>query len=267
MDPLPYFRSTADPDYWSNLWAAQSLENLLAVANVSPLTRFLERFLRPGMRALEGGCGLGQYVLYFSRKGVSISGIDYSSDAVSTHLSLYPDSDIHHGELEQLRFGDQSFDAYLSIGVIEHYEDRGTRILTEARRVLAEDGLVLLSTPYLNASRRLLRRRIERQQRMVSEAGGTFYQFAFDESTLDGILRAAGFEPVARAYYDAGRGLRDLSELLIAPPPRAAANRSGFSPRSYRARPRIVRAVMRSRPSLWLFAHMQIVCARKIRDQ
>jgi SAM-dependent methyltransferase len=262
--PLPYYRARPDDRFWSSHWQRQSFEDLLEVAAISPLTLFLERHLRPGERVLEAGCGLGQYVLYFRGRGVQMVGIDYSSEAVERHLAIYPDSELHVGDLQKLPFADEAFDAYVSLGVIEHYVDGGGSILSEARRVLRPEGRLLLSTPYLSLSRRFLRPLINRQQRALAEAGCDFYQYAFSEPMLDRVLEDAGFAVSERSYYDPGRGLRDLAALLRPTPKRNPASPSQAAQRRRRRRRgRLTRRLLDARPTLLALAHMQIVCARK----
>ena len=262
---LAYFRQRADEGFWSRQWAQTSLADLLAVAEVSAITRFLERHVQPGRRVVEGGCGLGQYVAYFQRQGVRIVGVDYSESALAAHRERFPESDLCRADLAELPFDDQSFDVYISLGVIEHYDDCGRAILAEAERVLAADGCLLLSTPYLNYSRRLLRSSIERRQAAIAHAGGDFYQYAFRERALDGILEEAGFSVRERSYYDPGRGLRDVRALR---PRRTCATRAGGGTPAVQGplpprRGRLAHSLLYSRPSLRTFAHMQIVSACK----
>jgi SAM-dependent methyltransferase len=258
---LAYFRATADAAFWSEHWSQESLDHLLTVAETSPLTQFLERRVRPGDRVLEGGCGLGQYVLYFARRGVRITGVDFSSEAVATHLQLHPESDVRVADLTDLPFEDGELDAYVSLGVIEHYHDGGAAILDEARRVLKSDGCLLLSVPYLNLSRRLFRRRIERRQAAVAGSGGDFYQYAFSEAALDDGLHGHGFAVVDRSYYDVGRGVRDMRSLLRSGSG-SSAKPTPTQQAAPRPRSRLQRALIGARPTLKTFAHMQIVCAR-----
>ena len=260
--PLAYFRERADAHFWSQRWEAESLDHLLAVAQTSELTRFLERFVRPGCRLLEGGCGLGQYVRYFGERGVAATGVDYSEAAIAAHRAAYPGSDVRTADLAELPFADGSFDVYLSLGVIEHYVDGGGAILAEAHRVLAPGGVLLLSTPYANRSRRLLRRRIEREERKRAGAGAPFYQYAFDEASLDVLLARAGFTVSERSYYDPGRGLRDLRALVA--PARSGSGGAPATPPRPRAHSPVKRALLYSRPVLRSLAHMQVVAARPV---
>jgi SAM-dependent methyltransferase len=261
-DALPYYRRTASPEYWSKQWHDETFEHLLAVARVSELTRFLERHVLPGARVLEAGCGLGQYVRLFADRGAIVTGVDFSASAIARHHDQFPDSNVLCADLTALPFADGSFDVYISLGVVEHDPGGGAKILAEARRVLAPDGTLLLSTPYLNAIRRALRRRIVEQQCAAVAAGAEFYQYAFDESALAELLARAGFIVGEQWYYDPGRGLRDLRALAHRSP--AAAPASSPSSRAPRPHRPLRKAILYARPTLKLLAHMQIVAARPV---
>jgi SAM-dependent methyltransferase len=258
-DALPYYRRRASPEYWSDQWHAETFVHLVAVARVSELTRFLERHVLPGARVLEAGCGLGQYVRHLADRGAVVTGVDFSASVIARHRAQFPDSDVLCSDLKALPFADRSFDAYISLGVVEHDPSGGAKILAEARRVIVPGATLLLSAPYLNASRRALRRWIVARQRAAVAAGAEFYQYAFDESALAELARA-GFIVSERWYYAPGRGLRDLRAL--AHRSAAASSPSLRAPRAHRP---LRKAILYARPTLKLLAHMQIVAARPCR--
>ena len=229
------------------------------MADASPLTRFLERHVRAADRVLEGGCGLGQYVLHFADRGVQITGIDFSEDAIATHLGLHPSSDMRVGDLTQLPFETGEFDAYISLGVIEHYHDGGTAILREARRVetgRAPDPVCAVS----ELPRGARSGGGSNEAEAIAESGGEFYQYAFSEQALDRVLGDHGFHTGDRSYYDVGRGVRDTRSLLRGDRERQH-DRAAAPPRAPSPRGRLKAALLDARPTLKTFAHMQIVCA------
>ena len=58
------------------------MEELLAVARRSPLTRLIEAHVPSQGIVLEAGCGLGQYVLHLRELGHRAVGADWSLDAL-----------------------------------------------------------------------------------------------------------------------------------------------------------------------------------------
>jgi SAM-dependent methyltransferase len=257
---IAYHRVPADEAFWEGHWSEESLEHLLGVAEQSPLTRHIESWIRPSDRVLEAGCGLGQYVAYLNGRGINITGVDWASSAIERHREAFPASDVRVADLADLPFSDASFDLYLSLGVIEHFEQGPWALLAEAARVLRPGGRAIFSTPYVNLSRRLTRRAIERRQSEATAQGAPFYQFAFDEGSLDELLQRAGFTVSDRRYYDVGRGVRDLRDLARPP---AAGGRSTNARRPLVARRSAVRSLLRTKPAVRAFAHMQIVVASR----
>lgn len=96
-----------------------------------------------------------------------------------------------------------------------HYAD-AERFLGECRRVLRDDGVLRLSTPNLDwvwtshYRRHLLPEQEVLACFMLNRAfRGWGHQFLYNEGTLAGVLRAAGFETVVRREY----GVSDYAEL------------------------------------------------------
>ncbi|WP_051694396.1 class I SAM-dependent methyltransferase [Desulfohalovibrio reitneri] len=87
-------------------------------------------------RVLDYGCGDQPYRPLVEGAGHSYLGCDLPGNPLAD-ISLGPEGGI--------QAGDGSFDALLSIQVLEHVEDVGA-YLSEAGRVLRKDGLMLLST-------------------------------------------------------------------------------------------------------------------------
>ncbi|MFN0154336.1 MAG: class I SAM-dependent methyltransferase [Gaiella sp.] len=259
---LAFYLQTADEGYWDELWAETSLERALDDARRSPVTDFLLSAVGAGDRVLEGGCGLGIYSELLAQAGADVVGIDFSRAAIDAQLRAFPDHDAREGRLEELPFADASFDAYVSLGVIEHDPEGSPAILAEARRILRPDGTLLLSVPYLNLSRRLLRARLSRWQEESVAEGATFYQYALDGRALDALLAASGFRVAARDYYHPGRGLRYAVSLVRNQRARTMQRSASSAARSPVAGQRAWRrAALRWPPTLRVFAHMQIVRA------
>lgn len=80
--PLAYYSRTADSDFWTEHWGTHSVEELLAEARRSPLTRLIEAHVPSQGIVLEAGCGLGQYVLHLRELGHRAVGADWSLDAL-----------------------------------------------------------------------------------------------------------------------------------------------------------------------------------------
>jgi ubiquinone/menaquinone biosynthesis C-methylase UbiE len=90
-------------------------------------------------RVLDAGCGEGVLVEEFHER-LQIEGVDAN----------YSSAHVRRGSLMALPYPDRSFDRVLCLDVLEHlpYADQ-PRALAELRRVVRDDGEVLLSLPNL----------------------------------------------------------------------------------------------------------------------
>ncbi|MEJ0053557.1 MAG: methyltransferase domain-containing protein [bacterium] len=106
--------------------------------------------LLEGLRVLDAGAGNGGIGIAFAKRGASVEGVDIENELVaiaraeaetsgsSAHFQFY--------EGRTLPFPDASFDAVLSVSVIEHVDDP-VRYLSEIRRVLKPGGVFYLAFP------------------------------------------------------------------------------------------------------------------------
>ena len=92
------------------------------------------RLASPGKVALDFGCGAKPYAELFTAHGVTYVGADLG---IAHDVQVRADG--------TLAAPDQSADLVVSFQVLEHVRDIDT-YLKEARRVLRDDGLLLLST-------------------------------------------------------------------------------------------------------------------------
>jgi len=98
-------------------------------------------------RVLDAGCGSGYGTGEFSC-AASVVAMDIAFDAVAHARKEFGRACVEflRGACESLPFADASFDLVVAFEVIEHLE-RWPQMLTEARRVLRDNGALLVSTP------------------------------------------------------------------------------------------------------------------------
>lgn len=101
-----------------------------------------------GDRVLDLGCGEGAFTAMLAQQGAQPTGAEVAEAALARARGAHPDLRFvlvpPHGPLP---FADASFDAVWASEVLEHVADTA-RWLSEARRVLAPGGRMLLTTPY-----------------------------------------------------------------------------------------------------------------------
>jgi len=115
--------------------------------------------IRPlaGKSALDIGCGAGLLCEPLARLGADVTGVDAAIDNVAAASAHAQGAglDIRYmaGEVASLDIG--TFDLVTSLEVVEHVADKAAFLKDVAER-LADDGLLVLSTPNRTAASRLL---------------------------------------------------------------------------------------------------------------
>jgi SAM-dependent methyltransferase len=104
--------------------------------------RFAADFARAGT-LLDLGCGTGYGTSELAAAAPRAVGLDRVAPAPRVRASR---ADFVRGDLEALPFPSDAFAIVTSFQVIEHLADPG-RYLAEIRRVLAPDGVALITTP------------------------------------------------------------------------------------------------------------------------
>lgn len=154
-----YFDSQPQIALWDDMWTVRTIEQELQACDLeTPARDLFLAYIPKGGRAIDGGCGFGKWVIYLKRLGYDIVGIDNNELAI-TKLKDYDKSlQVELGDILDIHYPDNSFDAYISMGVVEHFEDGPLPALKEAYRVLKPDGLIFVSVPTENTIRKLVRR-------------------------------------------------------------------------------------------------------------
>ncbi len=99
-------------------------------------------------RVLDVGCGAGYGTAELAQTAREATGIDVSAEAVEYAQEHYGRSNARYevGSATAMPFANASFDLVVAFEVIEHLEN-WQQLLTEARRVLAPGGQLVVSTP------------------------------------------------------------------------------------------------------------------------
>jgi SAM-dependent methyltransferase len=98
----------------------------------------------PGARILDAGCGSGRMLDELVRWG-SVSGVDREPAGVAAARSR-GHADVQLGDVQELPWGDATFDLVTCLDVIEHTPD-DQRTLAELRRVTRPGGHLLVTVP------------------------------------------------------------------------------------------------------------------------
>lgn len=155
-------------------------------------------------RVLEAGCGSGDYVVALAARGYDVEGIELAADLVELVHERHPDVPLGVGDALAIDRPDGHYDAYVSLGVVEHRREGPEPFLAEARRVLAPGGTLALTVPAFGPIRRL-RQRLTR--RASSDDGFPFFQYGFGADELVELVAAQGFDVIETRYLGTYRML------------------------------------------------------------
>lgn len=197
---IAYYRvdGASGSDLWDSHWSSGTFDDLerfyepyrRGYMEHGSLRRVLLRHLPKRGLILEGGCGMSQYVVALRARGYNCIGIDFAAKTVERVKSVLPDLPVEVGDVCYLSLEDESLDAYISLGVMEHFEDGPDSAVNEASRVLKRNAVFIVSVPHAFRWRRLN----SNPEGTPLPDNAAFYQYAFTPEEFKAILLKSGFE-------------------------------------------------------------------------
>jgi len=127
-------------------------QNLISAHQYLHLCNTLARYVGDGETVLDWGTGNGHFSYFLARSGHVTSGYGFGEipevcRGLQDEHYTYRRGDI--ADPVKIPYGDQSFDAVVSVGVLEHVRDSGgdeIESLKEICRLLKPGGVLLSST-------------------------------------------------------------------------------------------------------------------------
>jgi SAM-dependent methyltransferase len=118
-----------------------------------------------GTTLLDVGCGAGLALQIAQARGAKVTGLDAAAGLAALAKTRCPGADIRVGEIEELPFGDHSFDTVTGFNSFQYAADP-VHALSEAKRVTKPSGHVVVAVwgaaencelaPYIAALGKLL---------------------------------------------------------------------------------------------------------------
>ena len=199
----------ADSEFWDEHWDIDGFKQQVErAAGNRFIPRTTRMFLEKG-RILEGGCGTGEKVYCLYRNGYDAFGVDFAQRTVRRINSLFPQLSVVPGDVRALPFGDNSFDGYWSLGVIEHFKDGFEPVVSEMKRVLKPGGLVFLTFPYMSPLRKCKAWLRLYKKKPPTVPPDMFYQYIFNDESVNTRFAAYGFDLLYRKLLDGLKGFKD----------------------------------------------------------
>lgn len=113
--------------------------------------RYIEKYLRPGMRILEIGAATGRYSHTLARRGYTVDAVELVEHNIAifkTNIQPGENITITQGNAKELHmFGDSTFDLTLLLGPMYHLftVEEQHKALSEAIRVTRPGGVVMVA--------------------------------------------------------------------------------------------------------------------------
>lgn len=183
---------------WEDIWDSASVEQELQTetyARAQETLRQYTPYLPKDRLILEAGSGLSAALITLKHMGYHVTGLDYAENALRISRQYDASLVLAVGDVHALPYAENTFGAYLSFGVLEHFEAGMAKPLAEAFRVLDHGGILVLTIPYPNVINRFVAWRRKSQGVSVLN-DDEFFESTYTRARLETNVRNAGFEVV-----------------------------------------------------------------------
>jgi len=188
---------------WNQFWNGITPETEIQKWDFYGLREWITKYSPRDGKVVEAGCGLGRYVFYLSKMGITIEGVDFDS-ATIRYLNSWKtenklEGDFLTSDITKLPYPESSLSGYISLGVIEHFIEGPQRPLSEAYRVLRPGGVAIITTPSKSFSYYLQRIITEKSKSFVKKITNKnykprpFFQYFYSKNQLKKFVENTGF--------------------------------------------------------------------------
>lgn len=184
-------------DTHGQVWAGETVAENIQLCAVQTIEPILLELLPKQGRILEAGCGLGRWVFYLTARGYDVTGIDLAREAIDEAKSFDPSAPVLYDDITRIGSPDETFEAAISLGVVEHFEEGPETALSELRRVLKPRGLLFVSVPVQNFLRIVFSNPLKDAYRWYRRRKGmefAFEEYRYHRPFFTNLLRASGFD-------------------------------------------------------------------------
>ena len=196
MPFMLYRQSCHNDETLGQSWIGDDVGSNIELCEKQTISSVFLAGIPSGSKVLEAGCGLGRWVFFLRKHGIDASGIDLNHSAIAAAHAYDPAMPIEIGTVEQIAHPADTFDAVISLGVIEHFPSGPEQVIAEMRRVLRDDGILFLSIPPANLLRRCVVHPLISLKKLINSIRGKQYAFSeyrYTDAAVRNIIRRAGF--------------------------------------------------------------------------
>jgi len=208
------YKATSVREEWEGIWSERDVLSEVATSRKQfpEILSLILSLVDEDDRILEGGCGMGRYLIPLMTQGYEIHGVDYAGNALRDLKDHAPDARIFVGDVQFLPYPPDTFDVYLSLGVLEHVIAGPEIGLREAHRVLKDGGFLLITGPCIMTTLpyrifAVLSKRVPALERLLPDGIRTegspseFFEYHYTVSQMSDLVAKAGFEVVRRNHF------------------------------------------------------------------
>ena len=213
---LVYCSKESSSKYWDELWGKRDFNRVIKGKRNKIIIKMTRKYLKPGSRIIEGGCGMGDKVYSLQQAGFDAYGVDFAAETVGAIKKYAPELKVYENDVRKLQFDDNFFDGYWSLGVIEHFYEGYDDISKEMARVIKPGGFLFLAFPYMSHLRRwkVMLSCYPLLPEHFSPEKDAFYQFALNCSNVVERMKYFGFDLVESFGIDSTKGLKSEIPLF-----------------------------------------------------
>lgn len=139
---------------WKDLYHKLNKANYIVLNNRKHISvAFLCKYLKPNSKILDAGCGTGIVAIDIVEKGFFVHGVDISPKMIELCNQTFSQKGIDTskylfsvGNLLDIDFPDNSFDAIMALGFLEYQKDEH-ELLKRFQKIIRPGGVLICSGP------------------------------------------------------------------------------------------------------------------------
>lgn len=123
------------------------IQEMAAYRLHSDVFGLLEPYLKKGMHILDFGCGQGAFSQRLVDAGMIVDACDINTEQIKAKVSKKITLDLNK-ELDPASFSEK-YDMLIALEILEHLQNPW-KYLSDCKKLMNDDGLILLSTPNIS---------------------------------------------------------------------------------------------------------------------
>lgn len=172
--------------------------------------RDVHRFKRQGT-LLDIGCGVGDFCLVAGEAGFEVSGTEFSDIYAEEAKKRVSFSKLYVGRLQEISFGEATFDVITLWHVLEHLPDPLETLMC-LRQLLNVGGLVCIEVPNVEQTRKRPMYRSDLEDYPVERLEHLFY---YSGHALERACAKAGLKVAGLTYVDAHQPAKNMVKHIL----------------------------------------------------